>query len=1019
MPGPVKDWSDFEYFVRDYIPRQTIPILKRFSEILESYTGSDLGIRSTDKKAQIVTKVEYGFRDLKGSNRFDTYRNVRANCESIGLPARVSFTPSSVPTFGGVPQPTLSSSSSFTGHSAAGLPSAPPFRPAGTYAPPPGPRPANGSGWAPASSVTNAYQQHGTGPQHALMDWKKNPMWKPVKAVSGMELLPDIDANQKNHFRKDRRVALHLPPDVVDKLKSSKDSKSPPHYSLRLFCTSSDHYRPPSAPYSASTAHIRNVSIPIEYPSNPDISVDYQNLPFKQRGLRGKPGSAPPFDLGSAPSGLSLNSNRMTTIVFGHTGPTSKKSDWKRFWFQIVLAEVHTKDELLSQLVSLNPTSAEASIAEAKKRLEDDEIELGVSKMTLKDPLSYMRITRPIRSSKCSHIQCFDATWWIESNFTHPMWQCPLCNKELQFEDLIVDGYFFNILNSVPESVEDVVVEPNFEWHTEDNKFGSINWLTTKAAVNDVAATTQADVQADTRMSEDTKPNLPSPEKSPEPDRKGKRKAIEILSSDDDEDDVPLRRTTFANGNSLYSTSISPPLSPLYDVSRQSSTLAVPPYPIPPPAAAQRPIIPSRPLAPSRTPSAAARADKSVIDLTADSSDEEGDPSPPFLAAPPMQKNTTASSSSSSTHTISHFHLPGAGITHHAASASNRLSPLLSTHPSTHLTTTRPISPAFTDAPSLVHRPSFAGSENSRGGDGTGVRQIQNETGIGSRAVVRGHSASHTSAAGLERRGRFDTPPLGSGSGSSNGFGNYTGHASFPTRQPLANPPYSTPHTTSALPNVSRPLSVQPIASPLSRSASVALPVRAEDPRRRPAATLSPNISSASVAAGPTFERRASETADRDIRSSSIVTSGPSAPAPAPAPAPISAPAPIPASAPSTSPISRTLSVQPRESRHLADYQMGGNPWGTALTGGGHWSPGQSPSEALETPPTWANATRQDSYRPSSAPRPPSSSSSADIGRYEEHVHEAPRSRYDSVDAYTMFKKRPSASDWMEDEYYR
>lgn len=61
--------------------------------------------------------------------------------------------------------------------------------------------------------------------------------------------------------------------------------------------------------------------------------------------------------------------------------------------------------------------------------------------MTLKDPLSYMRITRPIRSTKCTHIQCFDAKWWIEGNSQHPQFLCPLCNKALLFEDLIVDGY--------------------------------------------------------------------------------------------------------------------------------------------------------------------------------------------------------------------------------------------------------------------------------------------------------------------------------------------------------------------------------------------------------------------------------------------------------------------------------------------------------------------------------------------------------------------------------------------------
>ena len=155
------------------------------------------------------------------------------------------------------------------------------------------------------------------------------------------------------------------------------------HYSLRLFCASSDHYKPPSAPYSVSTANIRNVAIPIEFPINPDVSIDYQALLFKQKGLRGKPGSAPPFDLGSSPNGLNLTPNRMMNVNVGHTGPTTgkKKENWKvsrasiylrlegltnaqRFWFQVALTEMTTKDELLSRLLQMNPLSAEESLAQ-------------------------------------------------------------------------------------------------------------------------------------------------------------------------------------------------------------------------------------------------------------------------------------------------------------------------------------------------------------------------------------------------------------------------------------------------------------------------------------------------------------------------------------------------------------------------------------------------------------------------------------------------------------------------------
>ncbi|KAJ7065666.1 hypothetical protein C8F01DRAFT_750817 [Mycena amicta] len=38
-------------------------------------------------------------------------------------------------------------------------------------------------------------------------------------------------------------------------------------------------------------------------------------------------------------------------------------------------------------------------------------------------------------------------------------WLCPVCDRILDPADLIIDGYFDDILKSSPDSVEDVVVE--------------------------------------------------------------------------------------------------------------------------------------------------------------------------------------------------------------------------------------------------------------------------------------------------------------------------------------------------------------------------------------------------------------------------------------------------------------------------------------------------------------------------------------------------------------------------------
>ncbi len=92
-------------------------------------------------------------------------------------------------------------------------------------------------------------------------------------------------------------------------------------------------------------------------------------------------------------------------------------------------------------------------------KVEDDDIVAGPQKTTLKCPvrvpltlavaalnvlhvkLSYGRITTPCRSSHCVHVQCFDALSWYSLNEQTTTWSCPVCEKSINHEDLIVDGY--------------------------------------------------------------------------------------------------------------------------------------------------------------------------------------------------------------------------------------------------------------------------------------------------------------------------------------------------------------------------------------------------------------------------------------------------------------------------------------------------------------------------------------------------------------------------------------------------
>ncbi len=50
-----------------------------------------------------------------------------------------------------------------------------------------------------------------------------------------------------------------------------------------------------------------------------------------------------------------------------------------------------------------------------------------------------MRLVTPCRGLSCTHIQCFDATSYLQLQEQGPQWLCPICNKSVPFGQLAVD----------------------------------------------------------------------------------------------------------------------------------------------------------------------------------------------------------------------------------------------------------------------------------------------------------------------------------------------------------------------------------------------------------------------------------------------------------------------------------------------------------------------------------------------------------------------------------------------------
>lgn len=110
MPEAVKDWSDFEGFLTNYLPAQLVATLRSIGTYIELATGYHLAIRTQERKDNLIEKVRFGFREMQRKDEFEKYRGVRLQAEQIGKPyhgygARgyMPASPVQAPTFGGAP----------------------------------------------------------------------------------------------------------------------------------------------------------------------------------------------------------------------------------------------------------------------------------------------------------------------------------------------------------------------------------------------------------------------------------------------------------------------------------------------------------------------------------------------------------------------------------------------------------------------------------------------------------------------------------------------------------------------------------------------------------------------------------------------------------------------------------------------------------------------------------------------------------------------------------------------------
>ncbi|KAJ5166510.1 uncharacterized protein N7482_005291 [Penicillium canariense] len=193
----------------------------------------------------------------------------------------------------------------------------------------------------------------------------------------------------------------------------------------------------------------------IAFPHQVELKANLDEVKANLRGLKNRPGTTQPADVTNY---IRKKPNYPNNIVMTYA-LTSKK-----FFVLVNLVRQHPVDELVTQLKSRKIISKEQVIREMKNRADDSDIVATSSIMSLKCPLSTLRIQVPCRSVVCTHNQCFDASSFLELQKQAPTWTCPVCSKSTSFESLQVDQYVDDILGATSSDVEQVVVEPDGAW---------------------------------------------------------------------------------------------------------------------------------------------------------------------------------------------------------------------------------------------------------------------------------------------------------------------------------------------------------------------------------------------------------------------------------------------------------------------------------------------------------------------------------------------------------------------------
>jgi len=291
----------------------------------------------------------------------------------------------------------------------------------------------------------------------------------PEPAYPAYPPFPDVSLKKLPFYRV---VDTLLKPSTLQPMGKGRSSKSE-QQNLTFYLTPAQVTRITNSRYRSEKSHqiqlrfslLETTSDQVDnFPTN--VSVKVNGKPCSLPNTIAKPNSGPKKLPGSPVNITPLCKLSSTT---SNTVTVSWAVEWGRaYTVSIYEVENLSHKDLLEQLKKKGQRQPEYTKALIKQKLSDSDQEISTTscKVSLACPLGKMRMNTPCRASTCDHLQCFDAELYLMMNEKKAKWMCPVCNKSALMENLLIDGFFQNLVRSprLTQDQHEIVLHSDGTW---------------------------------------------------------------------------------------------------------------------------------------------------------------------------------------------------------------------------------------------------------------------------------------------------------------------------------------------------------------------------------------------------------------------------------------------------------------------------------------------------------------------------------------------------------------------------